>query len=135
MEVLTIEPILGTVVVGQHGPEYRVDSFPVAGYTAFLNCGCDLAFTVPPITGELLYCLTHDDYFKCHVPGGFVLKCNSCEYTLEGLGHDGTLTHRKAKVHAVGSRGQRNPKHQVMIGKLTKDSVEWKTYSPKQKDN
>lgn len=128
-----IQAVLAAACLGDHGDEFRYEKPTPAAFTAVLNCGHQTQYPMPPITGELLYCRVHDDWYKCRVVGGYVLKCNSCEYTLGGLGHNSTVAYRKASCHSIGSRGQRKVKHEVMVGRYTVDSIDWKLFALRSK--
>lgn len=119
--------------IGDHGDDYEIQKPYPANFVAILNCGCRLNFPQPPMTGELLFCQVHDDWFKCQVPGGEVIRCDTCSYRLE-VGHNASLASSKAKKHAFGSKGGRkNSAHEVFIGKYTteKNVLNWRRYEPK----
>lgn len=126
-----IQAVNASSCIGAHGEEYSAEKSAPANYVAILNCGCQRNFPVPPVTGELLYCRRHDDWFKCRVPGGYILECRTCPFTVTDLGHHTALAYRKARNHSVGSRNQRVIKHTVFIGRYTENSIDWREYAAK----
>lgn len=123
--------IPGSISLGEHGPEFRPDPPSPVEAEAILACGHRLLFTVPPITGERLYCLRCTTWEKCVVPGGYLVKCESCKrpWVESHFGHDSTLAKARARTHAIGKGNRkRTTPHVVSIGRYTEDSVTWSPF-------
>lgn len=119
----------GSLALGEHGPEYRPDPVSPAEAVAILDCGHRILFPVPPVTGEALYCYRCETWETCVVPGGYLVKCDSCDIYESHFGHDSVLALARARTHAFG-KGQRKrtTPHRVFIGQFTEGSVEWSPF-------
>lgn len=120
----------GSPAIGDHGPEFKPEPLPPANVEAILDCGHRVSFPVAPISGEWLYCLRCQTWETCVVPGGYLVKCETCAMGPEShFGHDSVLALARARTHAYGKgKRKRNTPHLVLIGRFTEGSVDWRPF-------
>lgn len=125
-----IQESVATLCIGEHGEEYRADPITPADHQAILSCGHSVLFPTPPVTGESLYCFRCDNWLKCRVVGGYLVRCLSCDWPQRNdFGYDSSRAWSIARKHAIGSKGGRkDATHNVEVGRYTIDSVIWKKY-------
>lgn len=124
-----IQESVATFCIGEHGTEFKPDPLVPADVEAILDCGHRLHFPVAPVTGEELYCYRCDSWEKCVVPGGYLVKCESCEMEESHFGHNSTLALARARTHGFGKGNRRRTiPHTVLVGRYTETSINWQQY-------